>query len=408
MATEGITENLAVFPTQNWRPRGYSLFIAICNVGNDSYNDVRYRCASVQMFLGVLVILCFYGLASVALGASKRLYFIAFLLGAQPWTLAHTRSMYPDSLTASLVTFGLLALFGFIRAQKRNTQLFFLGFSVLLFLACILLRTEMLVLVSVIFCVGLAFKLRERIPLKFAVTIAIVVVGCAGYYVGKSLLSKGKFGVSAKYKLSKGGEFLWVKSWFATEESGFDNLMNIPAWKPSIFQQLPNHAFSNESERNEIRKAFEICDKSQKYDKRADRIFRTVARKRFEANYFRNAILTKLWSVIHMWVNLETTEQWIPPGKRVPSNLIRYSFFMFKLTIFFLTALSAIQVLRSPESPWYHALTILMIVFVVDRTLLMGGMIGYLHRYVVVAWPAMLWCAVSGCMSLHSAGTRKL
>ncbi|MCI0602350.1 hypothetical protein L0156_05000 [bacterium] len=389
------------------RPQGYQLFIALCNLANDRAGNVRYRCAVVQLLLAIGVILFFYRIASRALGSSPRLYFVAFLLGIQPWVFDSTRRLYPDSLTASLLTFGLLGLFAFIRAAKPGSAFGFFFLSTLLLCATILLRPEMIVLTPVFLFVALVLKWRERVPLWIAMTLSLLFVASAGFLSGYHLILKGKVGVFGKFSLTKPGALNWVQTWFATERMGFKNFLNGPYMNRSKFDHLPDRAFSDEYERSEIRRACELSEQRRKYDQDVDDIFRKVAEKRKQEHFFRHSLLAKIWAMAQIWLNLVASEQWF---RLVPHNgflflLMVLFFFSLKLLVFSLAALSVLQVFRYQREKklrWYHTLTILMILCVVIRTLLMGGMIGYLHRYAIPAWPAMLWCAVSGCIDFPS------
>ncbi len=404
----GNSESSQSLQKHKWRTRAYPLFIALCNTANETSGNLRYRCALVQLVLAICGILCLYYVASLILGSSPRLYLIAFLLGIQPWSLDLSRKLYPDSLTASLLTMGLLGLFAFIRAGKTISACCLFILSAVLLSATVFLRPEMIVIVPVFVLIAFHFKLlKKTIPLSVTIICSVLLVASAGLLSGDRLNSKEEIGVFGKYSLEKPGALSWVQTWFATERTAIKNFLDGRFLNRVKFELLPDRAFADEQERTEIRKACELSEQRTKYDEDVDRIFREVAEKRKREHFFRHSVATRIWGMAHLWLNLEASEQWfqlLPKDSFLFVALV-LCFVSLKLMVFALAVLSVLQIFRyrrNGELRWYHSLTILMILCVVARTLLMGGMIGYLHRYTLAAWPAMLWCAVSACIDFRN------
>jgi len=390
-----------------WRPAGYPQFIALCCLGDSHYKSIKYRCASMQFLLISLVLVCFHIFACFALGPSHQLYVIAFLTGIQPWTFSYSRLLYPDSLTASLLTLGLLGLFAFIRAGKSKTILVYFSLSILLLATTITLRAEMIVLIPVFVLISVSIKYLKRIALvRISIACGLIFVAVAGLYAGYRLFSTGSVQMFGRFSIHKRGALNWVGTWFATERSGFKRFLYGPLNR-SKFEMLPEHAFLDDFERSEIRRACELSGQRRVYDREVDKIFQNVADKRKREHFFINSVLTRTWAFLHLWVNPDVNEQLLRlvPRESIFFIILVLGFAILKFVVYVLATLSFFQILRHSREgtlSWYHTLTILMIVCVFARTLLMGGFLGWIHRYALPAWPAMLWCAISACIDISS------
>jgi len=378
-----------------FRPAGYSIAIAAFNFFDWTPDRIRYRTATTQFALMSSVMLALFLIAASILKSSRSLYASAFLMGIQPWTFASTKILYPDSLTASLFSIGLVCLFGFLKVQNRKTQLLFFFASIVALSLTVTLRAEMAVLVVTFLVIALSLKYFRKIAL-IVIIVSLAAIAFVAFEAHEQLLTSGKFG---KFGILKKGAYEWVGTWFATERSGFKHFLygDLDLFK---FQRLPSYAFDDDTERAEVRGAIELIERSKKYTPDSDVTFRALAQKRKSEHLWMNHILPYTWASLSMWININTNEQlWESLlDRKYLFRMMVVSFALLKVIVFSLAIVSAFRLfqrIRGRQSRWYDDLTMLMLVCIISRTLLMGEFLGYIHRYVLPAWPAMIWCAVS-------------
>ena len=384
----------------SYHPPGYPFLIALCNFFDSNFEPAKHRVAFFQFLMICATLLCFQYLATKAIQSSRRLYTISFLLGIQPWTFAYTRFLYPDSIAASVSTFGLLLLSFSITSEKRASILFFLSLGVLALTT--LFRIEMFLLIPLFLMTAAWLKYWKLTPLKFP-SVMIILLAVLGIFANFYLTTEGKIG---DFRIAKSGAYRWVGTWFATERTGFKRFLYGPITTAEV-DALPGYAFSDETERKEIRRAAELLESKQRQSSVVNKIFHDVASKRISENPILHYLLPKIWAVLHIWVNFDLNEQiWTMRQNKYFFAAMVLGFAFLKFAIFLMAGYSAYVVFqrkRKNQLQWYDYVTILMFVYVVGRTLLMGGTIGWIHRYAVPAWPAMMWCAISALFDRRTA-----
>jgi hypothetical protein len=125
-----------------------------------------------------------------------------------------------------------------------------------------------------------------------------------------------------------------------------------------------------------------------------------MASRRYSDNWLRNFLAARLWRCFHMWGNLETNPQLILALRHVP-RLLRWGLLggllVLKAVVFLFCGLSGWLVfrrIRYGPAGFAEYLTVALFGLVLWRTLTLGVLFCQIeHRYMLVAWPACLWCA---------------
>jgi hypothetical protein len=417
-----VSEASSIGNTQQyrWRPAGYATYLACCSRIVGSWETARLPCGLIQFLLMTLVLVLFHWIACQALPRSYWLCVIAVVLGIQPWCFEDSRTMIPDSLTASLTTIGIIGLFVYIRRSQKTVDFSLLLFSTLL---CVTawLRAEMIVIVPVLITAAVLLKrLAKPVPsreliyfcfISFVLLMAAIVVRT--HFVRNLSLSPGSVPVR--------GAWYWTKTWFSTEKTAYNNFLHDKKFLNADVRDFPDYTFADDSERNEIARAFHLMKTRKTYDLEVDRIFRDVADKRSKENFLINRIFTKIWRTLQLWLYVDSNNRLLlvsGSSETVFALFVVTGLYILKISIYLLAGYSFYQVVRNLLSGallWHHQLTAMMLVCVIARTLLMGTVLDWtIHRYALVAWPAMLWCAISGMLdlvlqkNLNSASARTL
>jgi hypothetical protein len=391
----------------DWRPAGYSVFLAFFRGITRNWVSARMLCSFTQFTLLSLILLTFQTIACLFLKHSRAVFLTAILLGVQPWIFEDCRNLVPDSLTASLTTIGLLGLFAskYVK-EKSHIIIFFL--SALVLCTTIFLRPEMIAMAPLLICIGLFFQKQENPIFVRNVTIGLLIlfilVGLQVLYRGSS---NGKWEIYGNFSIKKRGAHSWTDSWFSTEQTAYTEFLHENKIFYITVDNFPKRAFADPWEKNTIREALARVQEQRTYDESADLLFQRVAEKRVRDNYFLNSGLTRLWRTLMMWFYFDG-ENLLSKNINQPvlKSTIIVGFYLFKMLIFGLAACSAvftIRAIRNGTFAWYQHLTGLMIMCVIVRTFLMGLVLGWMiHRYALVAWPAMLWCAVSAIITIRN------
>ena len=389
----------------DWRPIGYSLFLACINGITGNWVTSRIVCALIQFTLLSFVLIVFQTIACWNLKQSRALFITAILLGLQRWVFEDSRNMIPDSLTASLTTLGLL---GLCAASSLKNQLQIPAFIVSGVILCstIFLRPEMIVMTPLFILAVVVFeKHRRSIVLRKMVIGLFILFMFLAFQILYWEKSTGKWEIYGNYSVRKLGAHNWTQSWFSTEQMAYAGFLHDNNIFSKTLNDFPEHAFADEWERNTIGEALARARQKQIYDQSVDALFQKVAEKRVRDNYFINSVLTRVWRTGMMWFYFESDN---PVSKRVNQPVLRSAiplgFYLLKMIIFALAVCSAIFTIRSIRNgtfDWYHRLTGLMLLCITIRTLLMGVVLGWMiHRYALAAWPAMMWCAVSAIVTI--------
>jgi len=390
----------------DFRPPGYPVFIALCNSFKFNIEHIRWRTSIIQFALMALVLVILYLIAFFALKGSKWLYLVAVILGFQPWAFEYVSSLYPDSLCASLTTISLIPLYMFIKTRKGILETIYILASSLLLCLTFMLRPEMIVLAPAIAIAALVIKsTRNCRVLKYVLFSGLIFLCFFSVQVGYRYYLTGKAELIPKYSYSNKGMVSWTGTWFNTEKNG----MEIFGWLSAEhkMEKLPPYAFGDDYEKEEITKALSLKSVSG-YTEEVDNIFQKIADKRIKDNPFFNCVLTRMWSTANLWLNLETNVQLLNALSSMPvliRKIILAGFLLLKIFVYFLALVSfflLIKALRAKTLHDYHYLTMLAMTNILLITIFIGFIFAECeHRYVLKAWPSMLWCAISAIIDLY-------
>ncbi|HEX8410280.1 MAG TPA: hypothetical protein VF883_15555 [Thermoanaerobaculia bacterium] len=376
----------------DWRPQAYTVFLALCSLGDFDDPDVtlRLRATVVHFLLLAAIVMALYRLA-VRAGASR--WMAAVLLGIAPWPFEFVNEIGADSLNAFVTSVALLLLWRWIADPPRGTVWLFWSAVVASF--PLLVRPEMLVLAPVM--IGLAMLLRRpftRAELFAAVAAFALVLGVQVAY--RTWLT-GKPGIyGGMQQIVNSGAFHWAETWPGTEKEGYDFVYLLTEGRPIA---LPDRAFADDRERQRVQGIVDRVRARGRYTREDDATFEALSEERRQRFPVLVASL-RLWHTAHLWLNNENPNPILDALAPVPQSARRPLYgalLLLRLAIYAAAAFAAVRAavrLRRGEADIFDRLTLLMAGFILARSLLVGLVLNWkVHRYVLVAWPAMLWCA---------------
>jgi hypothetical protein len=381
------------------RPPGYPVALAALAWGKPDDRTLRWRCGLAQFGWAALALTAVYGLACVWLPDRLHRLAIAALFGLQPWTFDRVRSIAPDSLVTSFSTLALVGLCSYLLMRGALATAAMIV-STLILSATFLLRPEMIVLVPPL--VGLAIVLRDQ-PWRRRWSHALAAAACfaavLSVQVGYRTYFIGRPGVFGDFVIPDRSVYDWVHTWFGTEHEMYDFVNDVSDGKGmGHLAVMPGRAFGDSWERKEIERGTALATAGGP-SWESEAIFDRVARKRIHDNWLRSFALTRVWRTCHLWLNAETSEILLSAAASVPRNLRRPvlgGLLLLKvvcLTAFLWVAAVHAGRLRSGFAGSLEKATIVMAAFVVLRTVLIGLLFGFaVHRYILPAWPALLFC----------------
>jgi hypothetical protein len=389
----------------DWRPPGYPLLLAAATFPDVLRGTTRERVACIQ-FGGVASVLAVLFLLAVSpTDGTGWALTVALVLGAAPWPFAYASLIGPESAVLVLATFGAVLL-GFYTSGGGRRSPLVLG--VLCLSLSFLLRPEGIVLVP--FMVILAIAVRSwghrRLEARIrgdAATAVLVFVAVLSVQVLYRVNVVGRFEVFGPGRFFNEGAFAWIHTWFNTEGSAYDRFA-YRLWdgKPNL-SELPALAFRDDSEKVEIGKALEALVRGEQYDETIDRRFAEVASKRCREAWFCSVVGPRISRTVQLWVNLSTNSHWLSALATMPRPLSRTvvgGLLAAKLLLLAAAALAigaAVRAALTGDLDRNGIFTVMLGGYLVGRTLLVGMGLGWMvARYMVPAWPGLLWCSVMG------------
>lgn len=386
----------------DWRPQAYTVFLAICSLGDFDDPDVtlRLRATTVQFLLLAAIVIALYRVA-VRAGVSR--WPAALLLGIAPWTFEFVNELGADSLNAFVMSLALLLLWRWIADPHRGTAWLF-G-SALVASVPLLVRPEMIVLAPVV--IGLAMLLRRPFTRAEFLTAVAAFALVLGIQVAYRIWFTGKPGIyGGRQQIVNRGAFHWAETWPGTEKEGYDFVYLLTEGRPIA---LPERAFADEHERQRVQSIVDRVRARGRYTREDDTAFEVLARERTRRFPILVASL-RLWHTAHLWLNNENPNPILDALAPVPRGVRRPIYgalLLLRLAIYAAALFAAVRAavrLRRGEADAFDRLTLLMAGFILARSLLVGLVLNWkVHRYVLVAWPAMLWCACAALRPRTSA-----
>jgi len=361
----------------DWRPPGYPLLVAALSFGDfsDPAGALRFRVTLAQFLMVAAALIALYRTAANA-GAPP--YAAALLLGLPPWTFAVVNEIGPDPENLALVAFGLLAL-------GRNR----IALGTLLLSLTFFFRPEMIVLPPIV--VGIALLLWRRATfLRDAAVAALIYIVLVGAQVAYRTSVTGEPGVFGGLHIYNRGAFDWANTWLGTEKETYDFVYALGEGLPA---RVPARAFDSAGERAAVEQIVARVTARRRYTAEDDAAFEALAREKRRAHPLR-VLLLRGWHTVHLWLNVETNNPLLSAMAGVPRPVrlpVWGALFLLRIAAL---VLAAIALLRARDR-----LVLLMLSYAIARTILVGAVLNWnVHRYVLSAWPPVLWCA---CVALR-------
>jgi 4-amino-4-deoxy-L-arabinose transferase-like glycosyltransferase len=370
-----------------WRPPGYALFVAFVSLGDfsDPAGALRLRVTVVQFAMVAALIIALYRLA-LRLGVQGRArYAAAILLAAPPWVFAFLNEIGPDPESVALIGFALIALAAYVIEGGLRPLLVgtFLSTIALFF------RPEMIVMPPLF--VAVAMLLRRRLSWRDAFAAGATFCAIVSLQAAYHTWFTGTPGIIGAQRIVNRGAFDWANTWLGTEKETYEFVYAVTERQLAT---VPDRAFDSAAERDEVRRIVERVHARNDYAPADDAEFEKLAREKQRQHPIRVTLL-RGWHGVHQWLNLETNFQLLNAMTSIPRPIrlpIHGALLLLRIAALALACVATARALRhrSPAGD----VVLLFMSYVVARTLLTGVVLNWnVHRYVVSAWPPLLWCA---------------
>lgn len=377
-----------VWGTSDWRPQGYAVFLALVGPLDDPAT-LRLRVTIVQFGLITALLVAFYLVAARGTNDLRRLWFAALLLALSPWPFEFANDIGPDTVNAFLT--GTALLLSWLWASSAHRGALWLFAATLVASITLLFRPEMIAMAPVI--AGTAILFRFSWGHVFTAALAFVLV--VSVQIAYRTQFTGQPGLFGALRISNRGAFDWTRTWIGTEKEAYDYVYAVTEGRPAT---LPPRAFADASERATIDRAAQLA-RDHGYTESVDQLFANLAAKRRHDHPLLVAGVRAL-NAIQLWIHLETNApilQALTPVPRPIRRPILGALLLLKVAAVVLAVLATIRAIRRwhrGQGDALDALTILCATYILARTLFVGLVLDWrVHRYVLSAWPPLLWCA---------------
>jgi hypothetical protein len=382
-----------VWGTSDWRPQGYAVFLTLLGALDDPA-ALRLRVTVVQFTLIAALLVAFY-LVAARDADNRQRWFAALLLALSPWPFEFANDIGPDTVNAFLTGTALLLAWSWATSRSRGAWWLFA--AVLTASSTLLFRPEMVAMAPVI--AGAALLVRRCYvhfawrDLAIAAASFLLVVSIQVAYRTQFTGQPGLFGA---LRISNRGAFAWTRTWIGTEKEAYDYVYAVTEGRPAT---VPARAFSDPSERATVEHAVQLA-REHGYNQAVDTTFADLAAKRRHQHPLLVAGVRAM-NLVQLWIHLETNAPILQALTPVPRPLRRPLLgilLLLKIAAVVLAPLATARALRR----WHRgqvsaldALTLLCATYILARTLFVGIVLDWrVHRYVVSAWPPLLWCAL--------------
>jgi hypothetical protein len=376
----------------DWRPLGYPLFVALCSGGDFDVATLRRHVTVVQFLLVAAAIVAAFGL--ITRRAPRLAWPAALILGLAPWLYEYVSVMVPDCVCGPTLFAGMLLL-----AARRT----FLG--ALVTTASFLFRPELIAIAVLLIAAALLFGRMGRRELAAGVA-ALTLVTAIHYAYRIEFTGVALPPLFGGHRLVDRGAFAWTKTWMGTEHETQDFVFGLT--NGNFTTNLPPRAFANGAERAAVTALLRDVA-AHGYSQRVDDAFGRLAEARMRAHPIRALVLPRIWSTLHLWINIETNSQTLAALKHVPRAVrlpLEAAALALRLALLAAFAVALVPIVRAPRG---DLVLTLFAAFVCARTLLMGLALGWcVHRFVAGAWLPLTVCALaSGVIAAEDALRRR-
>jgi hypothetical protein len=376
--------------TSDWRPQGYPLLLVAVSLGDfsDPAHALRLRMTVLQFLLVAAVLVHAFFLA-------PRRYLSALILGLPPWTFAFVNELGPDAVNVAVVWVALLLLWRYVQAPSAGRMLL----AALVFSLTLFIRPEMIAMPPLM--VGIALLLRFRhTPLAALVRHAIVAAAAWSALVGVQAAyhtwATGQRGIFGGLHITNAGAFAWANNWWGTEKETYDFVYALTEARE---MQLPERAFDTAAEREEVMRVITRVRQRGSFTAEDDAVFARLAVEKKRAHPIRSVVL-RGWHALNMWLNTEQNSPLLNAMAAVP-RMVRLpvwgALLLLRWAILTLASVAFVRAWRQRDA--LSLLIVVMCAYALVRTTFIGAVLNWnVHRYVLSAWPPVLWCA---CMALR-------
>ncbi|NLB66319.1 MAG: hypothetical protein GX803_07620 [Lentisphaerae bacterium] len=407
----------------DFRPPGYSAFVAVLISRGETTQELRQRVSIVQYILDLLVTTCVLFATFRFSSVNSFRTVAALVLGAQPWTSAYIVSIYPDTLTMFLAVTGLLFLTLSGSCRKTGVRSAIILFGSLLLSLSLLVRPEMIALACIMLGVVGVLALGAfswRAWLLYAALAGASFLFAVSLNVAYHWQTEHRVRMVGDLRHATPGFRQWVGTWIGPqhwkEELLFSRMTNETI-NELYAKRLSNRVFTNPAELDtftDIARNVQVRGYMTIED---DRRFEEMALARIAASPWSYYVWGRLFNSCHLWVNLSNATHVLHGLARCPrvvSRCLTASLLLFKLVLLLFAAgggMAACRGWRRLTQSWHGRVVLAGAIFVLLRTTMLGFAFNTAeHRYALVAWPFVLALALYGlarlCPSLETPACR--
>jgi len=373
-----------------WRPPAYPLLVAAISLGDfsDPAGALRLRVTIVQFAMIAAAIAALYAFALRFGLRGRARYAAAVLLAAPPWVFAFLNEFGPDPVNAALIVFALIAFATYVTRPESGVRPLAIG--TLLATLTLFFRPEMIALAPPL--VLIALLLRGSVRWRHAVAAAAIFCAIVAVQVAYRTSATGTLGVFGPVRILNRGAFDWANSWFGTEKETYDFVYAVTERQIAT---VPDRAFDSAAERDEVRQIVERVHASGVYGAADDAEFERLAREKQRQHPIRTLIV-RASHAVQVWLNLETNFQLLAAMASVP-RAIRLPFYgallLLRIAALVLAGVALVRATARPRTA-AGSVVLLFLSFAILRTILIAVVLNWnVHRYIMPAWPPLLWCA---------------
>lgn len=388
-ADELAVERGATWGTADWRPPGYPVLLAIVSGGHFEPEVLRARMRILQFLAVAAALLAAYLLAARSATPARR-YALAALAGIAPWPFEYAGSLYPDSLTSALAFFAIVVLARAVRT--RSPMRLFTGS--LLLASTLLLRPEVVVIIPMM--LALAWWLAGP-TWRLTAVCALGALIPAGLHYAYRIQFTGQPAPPffSGFHTKSLGAMQWANTWVGNEHELYEDVVYAVAdGHPPHF---PARTLSDPRERMQLERAAAIVQRDRRNSAEVDGIFESLARQREREHPIRAWLLPRVAHAGQLWVHAGMNDQLLNAISPLPAVIRRAILGLLMLLKLALLALfCALPFLMWRRKQPNDLVYMLFVLLVLLRTLTVAGLHNTMeHRYVLLAWPALLACALS-------------
>lgn len=401
-AIQRVPEGALGYP--DFRPVGYSAVVAPFMALGPRVSHVRAAVRGFHVVFDLAATLLLWHIVCSFLTALSVQMATALAIGCQPWTCQWVSGYGPDALVTSLLVFGVYALSRFVVCvEPRSVWAWLLAGSTLVSVT-LTMRPEMaamapaVVAVPVILRRPLGWGRLCRFGAVAALPYVLSTLACIAY----RLHYANEISVYGSFHHATPGLLTWSRTWNAPFRVKSEVLWGVDdgaEW----YSRLPDGAFDSDTERDRVCSLMVRMRNRGGMQPEDDDEFSQIAAERMGRNPLRYYAWVPLYESLHLWLNLETSVEYLTLFSTLPrllSKLLVGGFLLLRLTLLGLAVIGAVRLCAEfPGRPvaLHHAFLAIGCVAAVLRTLFFGFYVVTAEfRYVSPVWPFVIVAGLYG------------